>query len=333
ISGATLALTVGGAGNTTVSGVIGTTSGTLTKDGTGTLTLSAANTYTGSTTASAGTLLVNGSQGSSAVSLNGGTLGGTGTVGAITSTALGGTVSPGQGPGILNSGNLNWSTGGPSFVVELNGTTAGTGYDRLNVIGTVNLGGATLTALVGFATTNGMTFTVITNDGADAVTGTFTGLPEGSTLVLGGLGFKISYVGGTGNDVVLTRTAPTLAVASSVLPLGTAPPGTDLTYTMTFTNAGGSAAHAVVLTDSVSINSDFKVGSVTSSLGSTGLTVIVAYSNDGGSTWMYTPTSGAGGAPAGYDRQVTHVLWTFTGNLSQIAPDNTGSVGLTARIR
>ncbi|MEA2723317.1 MAG: hypothetical protein QOH59_1088, partial [Gemmatimonadales bacterium] len=333
ISGATRALTVGGAGNTTVSGVIATTTGTLTKDGTGTLTLSANNTYTGLTTAGAGTLVVNGVQAASAVSLNGGTLGGTGTVGAITSAALGGTVSPGQGPGILNSGNLNLSIGSPSFLVELNGTTAGTGYDRLNVTGSVNLGGATLTATVGFATSNGMTFTVIANDGADAVTGTFAGLAEGSTVVLSGLGFTISYVGGTGNDVVLSRAAPTLVLGSSVLPAGTAPPGTDLTYTLTFTNAGGSAAHTLVLTDSVSINADFKLGSLASSLGSTGLTVIVAYSSDGGSTWTYTPSSGAGGAPAGYDRLVTHLLWTFTGTLPHMVPDNTGSVGFVARIR
>jgi fibronectin-binding autotransporter adhesin len=260
-------------------------------------------------------------------------LGGTGTVGAITSTALGGTVAPGPGPGILNSGNVNWSTGGPSFVVELNGTTAGTGYDRLNVTGTVNLSGATLSGTVGFAPTDGLTFTIITNDGGDAVTGTFAGLPEGSTVVLSGQSFRISYVGGTGNDVILMGSAPTLALASNVAPSGSVPPGTDLTYTVTFTNSGGSAAHALVLTDSVSINSDFKVGSVTSSLGSTGLTVIVAYSSDGGSTWTYTPASGAGGAPAGYDRLVTHLLWTFSGTLSQIVPDNTGSVGFTARIR
>jgi len=48
-----LALTVGGSGNTTMSGIIGTTTGTLTKDGAGTLTLTGANTYTGATTVSA----------------------------------------------------------------------------------------------------------------------------------------------------------------------------------------------------------------------------------------------------------------------------------------
>src|SRR6266581_3626292 len=110
-------LTVGGAGNTTISTTAISGTGGLTKDGTGTVTLSANNTYTGTTTVSAETLVVNGSQSSSAVSLNGGTLGGTGTVGAITSTTSGGTVSPGQGgPGILNSGSVNWSSGSPGLV-------------------------------------------------------------------------------------------------------------------------------------------------------------------------------------------------------------------------
>src|SRR5438874_5423368 len=99
-------LTVGGNNSSTAfSGIAQNGSGTvaLTKTGTGTLTLSGANTYSGATTVTAGTLLVNGVQGASPVSVNGGTLGGIGTVGTITSTAAGGSVSPGQvGPGILS---------------------------------------------------------------------------------------------------------------------------------------------------------------------------------------------------------------------------------------
>ena len=68
-------------------------------------------------------------------------------------------------------------------------------------------------------------------------------------------------------------------------------------------------------------------------LGSTGLSVVVDYSNDGGMTWSWTPTSGAGGAPSGYDATVTDVRWTFGGTLSPISPDDTGSVAFTARIR
>jgi uncharacterized repeat protein (TIGR01451 family) len=111
------------------------------------------------------------------------------------------------------------------------------------------------------------------------------------------------------------------------------PPGTDLTYGITFTNDGGSPALSFVLTDFVPASTDFKVGSAITDLGTTGMTVTLAYSNDGGVTWTYTPTSGAGSAPAGYDRTVTHVRWSFTGNLSQVAPNNTGSVGLTVMIR
>ncbi len=335
IGGATQALTVAGAGNTTISGVIGTTTGTLTKIGAGTLTLSGNNTYTGLTTVSAGTLLVNGTQGTSAVSVNGGTLGGTGTVGAITSTAAGGAVAPGSAPGtgILNSGNVNLSAGAPAFSIELNGTTVGTQYDRLNVTGTVNLTNAVLSGTVGFAATNGMTFTIIANDGGDAIVGTFAGVAEGATTTISGQAFTVSYVGGTGNDVVLTRTAPNLVVSNSVVPPGPTTPGTDLTYSVTFTNGGGSAAQSLVLTDTVPSNADFKVGSVTNNLGTTGLGVAVAYSNNGGGTWIYVPVSGAGGAPVGYDRLVTHVRWTFVGNLSPTVPNNSGSVGFIARVR
>jgi hypothetical protein len=85
--------------------------------------------------------------------------------------------------------------------------------------------------------------------------------------------------------------------------------------------------------DPVPANLDFKVGSVTSSLGTTGLTVALAYSNNGGSTWTYTPASGGGGAAAGYDRNVTNIRWTFSGNLSPTPPNNAGSVGFTAKIR
>jgi hypothetical protein len=85
--------------------------------------------------------------------------------------------------------------------------------------------------------------------------------------------------------------------------------------------------------DQIPANTDFKVGTVTNNLGTTGLTVVVAYSNDGGATWTYTPVSGTGGAPAGYDRTVTDVRWTFSGNLSQTSPNNSGNVAFTVRIR
>ncbi|HEV7893544.1 MAG TPA: hypothetical protein VGP08_23220 [Pyrinomonadaceae bacterium] len=133
---------------------------------------------------------------------------------------------------------------------------------------------------------------------------------------------------------------PSIGLVKSVTPSGTQVPGTDLTYTIAFSNTGGFPASAFILTDPdpatvLKINDymDFKVGSVANTLGTTGLTVVVAYSNNGGATWTYTPASGAGGAPAGYDRNVTHIRWSFAGSLSHISPNNAGSVSFTARIR
>jgi uncharacterized repeat protein (TIGR01451 family) len=110
-------------------------------------------------------------------------------------------------------------------------------------------------------------------------------------------------------------------------------PGADITYVIIFTNTGGSAAQGLTIIDGVPANTDFKVGSVVTNLGTTGLTVTVAYSNNSGTTYAYTPASGGGGAVAGYDRSVTNVRWTFTGNLSQTSPANTGDVRFTTRIR
>lgn len=133
--------------------------------------------------------------------------------------------------------------------------------------------------------------------------------------------------------ISLNPIIPEIALAKSVSPSGTQSPGTDLAYVVNFTNSGLSPASSFIMLDPIPTYTDFKVGSVTTSLDTTGLTVTVAYSNNGGTTWTYTPASGAGGAPSGYDRIVTDVRWSFSGNLSQTAPNNTGSVGLTVRIR
>jgi uncharacterized repeat protein (TIGR01451 family)/fimbrial isopeptide formation D2 family protein len=111
-------------------------------------------------------------------------------------------------------------------------------------------------------------------------------------------------------------------------------PGADVTFVIIFTNTGGSAAQGLTITDGVPANTDFKIGSIITNPGTTGLTVVIYYSYDGGASFVTTaPTSGGGGAPAGYDRTVTHVRWVFTGNLSQSSPNNTGDVRFTTRIR
>lgn len=131
-----------------------------------------------------------------------GILGGTGVVGTI---AADGQVAPGASPGILTCGDLTFSGTG-HYHVELNGPNAGTGYDQLRVRGTNALGNALLTVTPGFAApvALGQQFMIITNDGAEAVAGTFNGLANGAVINAGGHFFRINYNGGTGNDVVLT---------------------------------------------------------------------------------------------------------------------------------
>ncbi|REK12709.1 MAG: hypothetical protein DWQ37_10785, partial [Planctomycetota bacterium] len=106
-----------------------------------------------------------------------------------------------------DQGNANGLFNVPmAFNVEEIGTSS-IPAGQLDVTGTVNLGGATLDGSLsaGFAATVGEEFTIVNNDGADAVVGTFAGLSEGASLSIGGANFTISYMGGDGNDVVLTR--------------------------------------------------------------------------------------------------------------------------------
>ncbi len=59
---------------------------------------------------------------------------------------------------------------------------------------------------------------------------------------------------------------------------------------------------------------------------------MVEFSDDGGFNYGYLPQNQGGGAPPGYDRNVTHVRYAFTGTLGSIAPGNTFEVSFTVRI-
>ncbi|MBL0141946.1 MAG: IPTL-CTERM sorting domain-containing protein [Betaproteobacteria bacterium] len=210
----TAALTVSNSSALTLSGPIGGAAG-LTKTGVGGLTLSGASSYVGGTMVNSGTLLVNGTIPGPVVVNAGAALGGTGTVSGLVTINAGGTLAPGLSPGITNTGNLVL---GGAFLVEIEGTTLGTQYDNTNVTGTVTIAGGTLTLAGAYAPLTGNTFTIITNDGADPMVGTFAGLPEGATLAFNGATLRISYVGGTGNDAVLTVLSGAVAAAPAGVP-------------------------------------------------------------------------------------------------------------------
>jgi autotransporter-associated beta strand protein len=134
---------------------------------------------------------------------NAGLLSGSGTIGGTVQVNSGGHVAPGTSPGIMSTGSVTLSSSS-HLDVEIDDAAVGTQYDQLNVSGTVALGGANLNITLGYTPANGDSFTIVNNDGADAVSGTFAGLAEGSTLAVNGRDLRITYAGGDGNDVVLT---------------------------------------------------------------------------------------------------------------------------------
>jgi autotransporter-associated beta strand protein len=200
--------------------------GDLIKTNPGTLTLWSNNTYVGSTVINGGTLAlgVHGAVTNSTnivvadatailsvgfgFSLNAGqTLGGIGTVSGYVNVGVGGGLSPGaNGVGTLTCDNSVTLNSGATLHVNLNGTNIGTGYSQLKVNGNVALLNPTLALTLGYVPALGDRFVIITNAGSSFVSGTFNGLPEGTFFTNSGMSFNISYAGGDGNDVVLTRT-------------------------------------------------------------------------------------------------------------------------------
>ena len=203
-------VTVGGDDTSTeVSGVIsdcgptgnecdnsGATGGSLVKTGIGTFTLSGANTYTGPTTVNQGTLVVDGSIASPVTVNNGARLMGIGQVGGV-EVADGGVYAPGNSIGTMTVNGA--FTLGSNAVYEVEVNAAGQS-DKVIVNGAVNLTGATLRVLAENGDYKPSTdYTIIENDGTDAVVGTFATV----TSSLAFLTPTVFYNGGDGNDVVL----------------------------------------------------------------------------------------------------------------------------------
>jgi|GEM_PF-5684855 len=215
-------LTVGNNNATsTFDGVIKNTTGVLalTKTGTGTLTLTGVSSYSGITTVANGTLVISGNISGSAVALNGGKLGGTGTTSAV-SIAAAGTLAPGASIGTLNTGTLTFNGG--TLALEINTTAATTDLD--NVSGDLALaGGGTLNVsdLGGTALAGGQVFKFIDYSGVwDG--GIFTGHPDDSTFTVGLNQFRISYngVNNDSTDVVLQSIPEPGAILSVLSGLG-----------------------------------------------------------------------------------------------------------------
>ena len=174
----------------------------LIKTGAGKLILSTNNTYTGATTVSNGTLLVNGAIGSSAVTVKtGGTLGGTGSIGGAVTVQGGGTLSPGASIGTLTISN-RLTLAGTTFV-EVNSTNGQS--DLVQGVTNLTYGGSLVVSNVaGIQPTNGQTFQLFT------VPATFAGNFSSITPALtGGNAWSFNPTNGVLSVVSATASYPT----------------------------------------------------------------------------------------------------------------------------
>jgi autotransporter-associated beta strand protein len=178
----TRSLTLGGASTGTISGAISnglTTAMPVTKQGAGTWTLTNSHTYTGPTAINAGKLILGGSLTSDLTATTTGILAPQGTPatsGALTITSTGRLeIRPGDtltvGSTLTLAGNLD--------LIAPPGLTPGTSYTLLNKIST------------------------------GPITGSFLDKPEGSTFTASGYTWQITYLGGDGNDTIITIPVPT----------------------------------------------------------------------------------------------------------------------------
>lgn len=216
--------------STTLSSAISGT-GSLYQLGSGTTILTAANSYKGTTSVDAGTLLINGNQSAANGAITvaaGATLGGSGmTGGAVT---VDGILSPGNSPGVFTAASLILG-GSSTSLFEINGTTRGTQYDGVNItaadgltyggalslsFGNASAFGATTFDLFNFTGTPSGNFTSVTS----------TGFYAGTWSLAGGMwslesgGQTLSFTPSTGDLIVSVPEPSTYAMALAGLVCG-----------------------------------------------------------------------------------------------------------------
>lgn len=141
-----------------------------------------------------GTLTNNGNLG-----LNG-TLKGNGTLVQSGTFSSGGTIAPGLSPGSL-SVTGDYDMDGTTYDCEINGTTAGSQYDVINVSGTAYLNGGTLNVTWGFTPSDGQSFNILN-------AGTRNGLFTSTNIQpVAGRSFTINYLP-TGVQIQAQATLP-----------------------------------------------------------------------------------------------------------------------------
>jgi len=187
--------------------------GSLMKIGNGRFTLTNANTYTGGTTVQHGTVILHSKiaesiTGPGKVTVNGGKLKGNG---VIAGDVL---VGSGSGPGAVIEAQP--AHGGVYLTLQKRVIMNSDATYRIDLdsddgsYGSVIAKGVTINnasfAILdsGNSSLAGVELVVINNNGTAPISGTFSNLPDGGTIVVGPNIFQANYEGGDGNDLTLT---------------------------------------------------------------------------------------------------------------------------------
>ena len=197
---------------TTFAGMIEGT-GALVKIGGGTLSLTGPNSYTGSTIVSGGSLVASNkaglATGSGVVTLQSGTLGGSGTISGAVPANSGAILAPAGGTKkqatLTIQSSVTFKFGSTySYTFKAKGNKART--DKVVANGVAIGSGASFnfSGQAQGTLRQGLTLTVLKNTSANAIAGTFSNLPDGAILTVNGNNFQASYEGGDGNDLTLT---------------------------------------------------------------------------------------------------------------------------------
>ena len=246
VTGATQNIIINGAGDTTVSGAIATTSGSLTKSGNGILTLNGANTFTGGLTINAGTVSLGntgalnentvafGSGSTGTLSLNGNNA----TIAGLNTNATAGITYVQNGSASTNAtltiGNSTTANSTFAGVIQ-NGST---GTLALNKSGTGTL---TLTSAHTYTGGTNINQGKIVLNGGSLAAGTVS-IASGATLATSGVASAGSLSLVTGATVDLTSAGLSLTGALTAT-------GGDLNYTL-----GNTLAVTGALTLSGTVN-------------------------------------------------------------------------------
>jgi len=242
-------------------------------------------------------------------------------------------------PDVVASSRL--PSNGTNYAVTFTVTNQGNKTDNYDLLATHAPGGTvTVVSMTGAgvsqaANPDSARITNLAAGNATVVTITYSvaAVPAGTvdTLVLTARSTGNPSVTDPGR-LVLTVARPSLALVKDVSPSGTVVPGTDLRYTITFSNTGAEEAYSAVVVDSLPSEVRFKVGTATYAV-PPGVAVTLEFSNDGAGSWTYVPLSAGCGAPANYDACVTHIRWTLENPLSSTAPNNSGTAEFVAQIK